>query len=158
VVGLIAGGVNTNVVPDAVKFRLDRRIIPEESPVDVEAKLVDQLKDFASRWPGITVRVTRVLLASPLVPIPTQERLVEALRRNAKKVLGEEIPAHGVPVYCDARHYAAAGIPVVLYGAGPRTLVEANGHRADENLVLTDLHLATEVVALSLADLLSVPA
>jgi acetylornithine deacetylase/succinyl-diaminopimelate desuccinylase-like protein len=42
----------------------------------------------------------------------------------------------------------------VLYGAGPRTLEEANGHRADENLKLDDLHKATEVVALSLADLL----
>ena len=29
-VGLISGGINTNVVPDQVTFRLDRRIIPEE--------------------------------------------------------------------------------------------------------------------------------
>ena len=43
----------------------------------------------------------------------------------------------------------------MLYGAGPRTLVEANGHRADEKLSLDDLHKATEVVALALADLLS---
>ena len=43
VVGLIAGAVNTNVVPDAVKFRLDRRIIPEESPAEAEAKLLQQL-------------------------------------------------------------------------------------------------------------------
>ena len=31
-VGLIKGGINTNVVPDRVTFRLDRRITPEESP------------------------------------------------------------------------------------------------------------------------------
>jgi len=42
----------------------------------------------------------------------------------------------------------------VLYGAGPRTLEEANGHRADEQLRLEDLHRATEVLALALADLL----
>ena len=36
-VGLIAGGINTNVVPDKVTFRLDRRIIPEENPLEVEA-------------------------------------------------------------------------------------------------------------------------
>ncbi|MGH8705996.1 MAG: peptidase M20, partial [Burkholderiales bacterium] len=41
-----------------------------------------------------------------------------------------------------------------LYGAGPRTLEEANGHRADEKLKLEDLFCATEVVALSLLDLL----
>ena len=38
-VGLIKGGINTNVVPDQVTFRLDRRIIPEESPPEVEAAL-----------------------------------------------------------------------------------------------------------------------
>jgi acetylornithine deacetylase/succinyl-diaminopimelate desuccinylase-like protein len=46
-------------------------------------------------------------------------------------------------------------VPAVLYGAGPRTLAAANGHRADENLRLADLHAATEVVALALADLLA---
>ena len=64
--------------------------------------------------------------------------------------------AKGVPLYTDARHYAAEGIPTVLYGAGPRTLIqEANAHRADERLPLADLHKATEVVALTLLDLLS---
>lgn len=62
----------------------------------------------------------------------------------------------GVPLYTDARHYAAHGIPIVLYGAGPRTIEEANAHRADERLLLSDLHKATEVVALTLADLLRV--
>ena len=40
----------------------------------------------------------------------------------------------GVPLYTDARLYAEAGIPTVLYGAGPRTLLEANGHAADEHV------------------------
>ena len=38
-IGLISGGINTNVVPDRVVFRLDRRIVPEENPADVEAEL-----------------------------------------------------------------------------------------------------------------------
>ncbi len=43
----------------------------------------------------------------------------------------------------------------MLYGAGPRNLLEANGHRADEKLVLSDLYKATEVVARTLAELMS---
>jgi acetylornithine deacetylase/succinyl-diaminopimelate desuccinylase-like protein len=43
----------------------------------------------------------------------------------------------------------------VVFGGGPRTLAEANGHRADEKLHLEDLHRATEVVALALVDLLT---
>ena len=155
VVGLIEGGVNTNVVPDRVVFRLDRRIIPEEQPAAVETTLTQALHASAAKWPGVTVNIRRILLALPFVPIPGQEVLVAALRKNARTVLGEDVQAHGVPLYTDARHYSAAGIPTVLYGAGPRTLVEANGHRADENLKLDDLYKATEVVALSLYDLLA---
>jgi len=154
VVGLIAGGINTNVVPDNAKFRLDRRIVPEESAAAVEATLTDAIRASAARWPGITVNVRRILLAVPFVPIPGQEKLVAALQRHARAVVGEELATHGVPIYTDARHYTSAGVPAVLYGAGPRTLAEANGHRADERLVLDDLHKATEVVALALADLL----
>ena len=67
---------------------------------------------------------------------------------------GEDIEADGVPIYTDARHYSAGGVPTVLYGAGPRSLLEANGHRADEKLSLEDLYKATEVVALTFLDLL----
>ncbi len=155
VVGLISGGINTNVVPDDVRFRIDRRIVPSESPAAAEAALVAAVESSALRWPGVTVAVRRILLALPFVPIAGQERLVEALGRRGREVLGATLPVHGVPIYTDARHYSGAGVPAVLYGAGPRTLEEANGHRADERLALSDLYAATEVVALALADLLA---
>ena len=157
VVGLIAGGINTNVVPDKVTFRLDRRIVPEEDADTVERDLGAAIAGLAAHWPGVECGVRRILLARPLVPIPGQKRLVEAIRGAARDVLGEEIEAHGVPIYTDARHYSAAGIPSVLYGAGPRALLEANGHRADENLKLDDLYKATEIVARSLLELLKSP-
>ena len=154
VVGLISGGINTNVVPDEVRFRLDRRILPEESPEDAERELRERITRLAFSRPGIRIAIRRVLLAQPFRPVPGQERLVRTLQDNARRVLGKAIPARGVPLYTDARHYSAAGIPTVLYGAGPESLEEANGHRADEQLRLSDLHAATEVVALTLFDLL----
>ena len=156
VVGLIRGGTSTNVVPDNVTLRLDRRIIPEEDPAEVEATLTREIRAFGAKWPRTGVNVKRILLAAPLVPIAGQEKLVAALRRHAKSIVGAELETHGVPIFTDARHYTAAGVPAVLYGAGPRTLIEANGHRADEKLKLDDLHKATEVVALALADLLTI--
>jgi acetylornithine deacetylase/succinyl-diaminopimelate desuccinylase-like protein len=155
VVGLISGGINTNVVPDIVTLRVDRRIIPEEDPAQVERDLVAAIEAALAGLPGIAVKIRRILLALPLTPIPGHERLVAALQRHAKEILGLDIPADGVPIYTDARLYAAAGIPTVLYGAGPRSLLEANGHRADEQLVLEDLRAATKVVALTLAELLA---
>lgn len=154
VVGLIKGGINTNVVPDHVVFRLDRRIIPDEIPGAAERFLNALIKESVRRMDGIRVEVRRILFADPFVPRPGQEHLVEAISRNANAVFGVEVKPHGVPLYTDARHYSEAGIPTVLYGAGPRTLEEANGHRADENLTLDDLYKATEVVALSFMDLL----
>lgn len=155
VVGLIQGGVNTNVVPDVVTMRIDRRIIPEESPELVERALTAHIEAICSNIAGVTVTIRRILLARPLQPQPGHGTLVDALRHNAEAVLGEAIPANGAPLYTDARLYSAAGIPTVLYGAGPRTLLEANGHRADEKLTLEDLRNATQIVALSIADLLT---
>jgi succinyl-diaminopimelate desuccinylase len=149
VIGLIQGGINTNVVPDKVVLRIDRRIIPEEQPERVERLLQAQVASCLARWPGIRYAVRRVLLAQPFVPVEGQARLVQVLQQQAQQILGQPIFSHGVPIYTDARHYAAAGIPTVLYGAGPRSLREANGHGADEQLRLHDLFAATEIVARS---------
>ncbi len=154
VVGLIKGGINTNVVPDLVTLRLDRRMIPEEDPAAVERALVRHIESAARGRPGIAVAVKRILLAQPLAARPGQERLVAALARHGAAIMGTAIGVEGVPLYTDARHYSAQGIPTVLYGAGPRTLVEANAHRADERLELDDLVKATKVVARALIELL----
>ncbi|HEX7390420.1 MAG TPA: M20/M25/M40 family metallo-hydrolase [Acidiphilium sp.] len=153
-IGLIKGGINTNVVPDRVTFRLDRRMIPEENPATVEADLRRVIEEAATSVPGARVTVRRILLAEPLVPSPGAKRLTDLLCVHASRIMGEPVIAKGVPLYTDARHYAAAGVPIALYGAGPHTIEEANAHRADERLPLDDLYKATEVVALTLADLL----
>ena len=154
-VGRIEGGVHTNVVPDRVMFRFDRRIVPEEDAAKVESALRERLEASARRHAGVTLEIRRLLLADALRPLAGQERLVAALQRHAQRVFAETVPALGVPLYTDARHYAHAGIPVVLYGAGPRTIEDSNAKRADENLVLEDLRRATRVVACAAADLLS---
>ncbi len=153
-VGLIKGGINTNVVPDRVVFRIDRRMIPEEDPAKVEAELRGLIASAAARHPQITLEVQRLLLARPLTPQPGTDRIAAAIARHAKRILGVDVPVTGVPLYTDARHYAAAGIPIVLYGAGPRSILEANAHNANENLRLDDLRAATKIVALAVADLL----
>jgi acetylornithine deacetylase/succinyl-diaminopimelate desuccinylase-like protein len=155
VVGLIRGGINTNVVPDAVTLRIDRRMIPEEDAAGVERELRALIERSVAARPSIACQVRRIMLALPLTPVPGLERLVELLQRNAEAVLGEPIPVYGVPLYTDARHYSAAGIPTVLYGAGPPGIGEANAHAANECLRLSDLAVATEAVALALDRLLT---
>ena len=154
VVGLIEGGINTNVVPDRVRLRLDRRIIPEENSAEVERELREVIARAAADRPGIHVETRRIMLAEPFAPVGDAPRLAEILCRRASAVMGETVATKGVPLYTDARHYSAAGVATVLYGAGPHSILEANAHGADEHLQLDDLNKATKVVALSLLDLL----
>ncbi len=152
-VGRIEGGTNTNVVPGKVVLKLDRRMIPEEDPVQVEAELRQVIAEAAQGFAG-TVEIRRLLLARSLKPLPGHERLVEPLQRHGQALFGEPIPTSGTPLYTDVRLYGEQGIPAAIYGAGPRTVLESNAKRADEHLVLDDLRRATQVVARTLLDLL----
>jgi acetylornithine deacetylase/succinyl-diaminopimelate desuccinylase family protein len=152
-VGLISGGFATNVVPDKVVMRIDRRLIPEEKGTKVERELIALAKK-AGAGKGIKVECRRVILAEPLKPRPGVKKMVETIQRHAKRELKTAIKEMGVPLYTDARHYSAAGIPTVLYGAGPRSILEANAHSANEHIKLSDLKAATKIVAASLRDLL----
>jgi len=153
-VGRIEGGTNTNVVPGKVVLKLDRRMIPEENPAEVEATIRQVINDAAASRPGITVEIKRLLLANSMRPLAGNEPLVDALQKHGEAVFGEPIPTSGTPLYTDVRLYCEQGIPAAIYGAGPRTVLESNAKRADEHLVLEDLRRATKVVARALFDLL----
>lgn len=154
IVGRIDGGTNTNVVPGKVVLKMDRRMIPEEDPTQVESDVRAMIEAAIAGLPGIRVDIKRLLLARALRPLPGHEKLLDSLKKNAEAVFGEPISTDGSALYTDARLYGEQGIPVVLYGAGPRTLGESNAKQADENLSLDDLRKATKVVSMTLLDFL----
>jgi succinyl-diaminopimelate desuccinylase len=154
-VGRIEGGTNTNVVPGKVVLKIDRRMIPEEDDAAVETKLRELIQGSVAAMPGIRVEIKRLLLAHAMKPLPGNKPLVDALCTHASAVFGEKIEASGTPLYTDARLFAERGIPAVIYGAGPRTVLESNAKRADEHIVLEDLRRATKVIARTLFDLLN---
>ena len=160
-VGLIEGGTNTNVVPGKVVFKLDRRMIPEENPTEVEASIRQTIEEAAKTFnpprggKQLKVDIKRMLLARSMVPLPGNQPLVNAIQKHGGEVFGEPIPAVGTPLYTDVRLYVERGIPGVIYGAGPRTVRESNAKRSDEHVQLEDLRRATKVVARTLLDLLA---
>jgi len=157
VVGLIQGGINTNVVADTLSLRIDRRIVPEEAPEAVEAELRQVIEDACATLPGIAVEIRQILLARPFAPAPGAAEFAALMCREASAVMGKPVTPIGVPLYTDARLYSEAGIPTVMYGAGPESLLEANGHRADERVPLDELRKATLVVANTLLHLMVLP-
>jgi acetylornithine deacetylase/succinyl-diaminopimelate desuccinylase family protein len=154
-IGRIEGGTNTNVVPGKVVFKLDRRMIPEENPVEVEAAIRKVIADAAAESTGITVDIKRLLLANSMKPLAGNKPLVDAIQKHGQDVFGEPVKAMGTPLYTDVRLYVEAGIPGVIYGAGPRTVLESHAKRSDERVVLEDLRRATKVIARTLSDLLA---
>jgi succinyl-diaminopimelate desuccinylase len=160
-VGQISGGTNTNVIPGKVVLKVDRRMIPEEDPAEVEAALRATIEQAAANFQpprggrAIQVDVKRILLARALKPLPGNQPLVQAIQQHGQTVFGEPIPAVGTPLYTDVRLYVERGIPGVIYGAGPRTVRESHAKRADERLELADLQRATQVIARALHDLLA---
>ena len=102
---------------------------------------------------GARADIQRLLLARAMTPLPGSAPLVQALQRHGQAVFGHMPPAVGTPLYTDVRLYVERGIPGVIYGAGPRTVLESHAKRSDERLVLEDLRRATKVVARSLVDL-----
>ncbi len=160
-VGQISGGTNTNVMPGKVVFKLDRRMIPEENPAEVEASIRKTIDEAAKTFnpprggKQLKVDIRRILLANAMVPLSGNQPLVSAIQKHGGEVFGEPIPAVGTPLYTDVRLYVERGIPGVIYGAGPRTVRESNAKRSDEHVQLEDLRRATKVVARTLLDLLS---
>ena len=154
-IGMIEGGTNTNVVPGRVTFKLDRRMIPEENPAEVEDVLRKIIADAAAQSNGVSVVVKRILLARAMQPLLGNKPLVDTLQKHGQAVFGEAIPALGTPLYTDVRLFCEVGIPGVIYGAGPRTVLESHAKRADERLELGDLRRATKVIARALRDLLA---
>ena len=162
-IGRIEGGTNTNVIPGKVVLKLDRRMIPEENPAAVEASIravIAQAVDAFNAQRGyagedaVRADIKRLLLANAMTPLPGNQPLVDAIQKHGEAVFGARPPAVGTPLYTDVRLYVERGIPGVIYGAGPRTVLESHAKRADERLDLEDLRRATKVVARTLHDLL----
>ena len=153
-VGGIHGEGGQGGTPGVITIGVTRGLAPDEDPAKAEQGLALQLGKAVAGMPGVVCRIRRLELTPPLRPAPGTESLVAALARAAGAVLGQEIPEAARSAVSDARHYAAVGIPAVLYGAGPRAAEDAHVGGPDENLVLDDLRQGTEVIACALADFL----
>jgi len=163
-IGRVEGGTNTNVIPGKVVLKIDRRMIPEENPAEVEAHIravIDRaVQQFNTRQgyagdDAVRLDIKRLLLANAMTPLPGNAPLVDAIQKHGEAVFGEQPPAVGTPLYTDVRLYVERGVPGVIYGAGPRTVLESHAKRADERVQLDDLRRATKVIARSLLDLLA---
>jgi acetylornithine deacetylase/succinyl-diaminopimelate desuccinylase-like protein len=103
----------------------------EEDPFFVEGRVRALIAQAIAGSDGIRVDIKRLLVAKALQPLPGHEKLVAAIQRHGKRIFGIDIPAVGVPLYSDARLYGEHSVPIIMYGAGPRTITESNAKQPD---------------------------
>lgn len=150
----ICGGKYFGMAPGRVEIWVDRRVLPSENFDAAEDHLQRLVGDFRNRNHA-DIECEVVQRAVPLRPSPEQTPWAQLVQREARTVLGVDVPLGGVPLYTDARWFGAHGIPTVMYGAGAEDLVEAGVNGEDENVAEKDVCSATQVVARVIAAVLA---
>jgi acetylornithine deacetylase/succinyl-diaminopimelate desuccinylase-like protein len=128
-VGVIAGGTQANIVPDACTILIDRRTLPGETETSVWRELRTLLK--AHRLNAECVDDKQ----APCLPLETNHKL--PLVNRFLRSVGQRRP-EGVHYFCDAAVLAEGGIPSVAFGPGDI----AQAHTADEWIALDSLEAA----------------
>ena len=146
---LVEGGQELSSYPERCLVQAERRTIPGETPVSVEAEFRGLLARAGEGDPDFRGKV-RVGFSREPFAVEEEEPFVELVRRHAEAALGERPPAVGVPFWTDAALFAGAGIPTVLFGPrgeGAHALVEWVDIESVERCAETYLAVAAEFCA-----------
>lgn len=116
-VSIIHGGTSEHIVPDLCEIALDCRVIPGETCQQVLEEIKGWLTEDLDAAIVRDIEFTVPHKAVPPIETPADHPLVQGLCLATERVLGEA-QAVGVAYNTDASHYAAAGIPCVVFGPG----------------------------------------
>lgn len=143
--------VQSPCVADSCSAIFDRRYLEEEALDDVQAEITDLLGDLQLRVPEARFTL-RDLMIVPPVRTPDGSPLVASLARGIADVVGREAALVASPGTYDHKHVTRIGgiAHCVAYGPGRLEL----SHQPDEWCDIDELVRATQVIALSLVDLL----
>ena len=151
-VGTIEGGMTVSAVPDSCRFRVDRRLLPDETGESALAELSDAL-DRHAVMPAGTTRREFLRMDMPALELREGHSLIDAVKRAAQDCGGPDLPVGGWSAACDGGYLMRdAGIPTVLLGPGS---IVHQAHRPDEFVPIDQLVIAARSYAALAARLIS---
>ena len=137
-IGIISGGVATNIVPDLVEIKCEARSRNQEK-LD---KLTDEIKqafEQGGRENGVKVDVEISKAYSSFVINPDSKGV--AVAKTAAENVGLNVEITGTGGGSDANHYNNYGIPSTVLGVGMQ-----NVHTCEEFIIEEDLYKTSEWV------------
>lgn len=138
--GRIEGGQEASSYPQRCRVGVERRTIPGETVQTVRAEIEALLASAGEGDPQFSSRIDVGFSRDPL-QTPPDERVVVALHRHARAVLGRDPGVSGFAGWTDAALLAAAGIPSVVFGP-----VGAGLHGVDEWVDLASVESCARVL------------
>ncbi|MGG1663983.1 M20 family metallopeptidase [Brevibacillus sp. NRS-1366] len=126
-IGVIQGGVKTNVVPDQCTLTLDIRTVPGQEHALITGDLHKLLAQVCEPLGAqCEIRVSNDL---PAVTTAKEHPFIQLSQETIKNLWGTDVPVSGVNYYTDASIYGPhLGVPILIYGPGEPTLA----HQPDE--------------------------
>jgi len=148
-INMISGGIKQNVVPDECTIYIDRRILPGEVPEEVVQEIREVAERAVGDFPGVTVEVVGLGLTAATMSDPESPAVRAMLAANERLGLSTELT--GFSMGTDGRHFAAIGIPTIIYGPGDPKLA----HIPDEWVGVDEVMQAARAYALTALGVLS---
>ncbi|TFD29864.1 M20/M25/M40 family metallo-hydrolase [Cryobacterium cryoconiti] len=145
-VSTIAGGTDAATVAAACTLTIERRMLPGQSPDQVEAELRALLERLAGSVAGFRFRLRRLVARGAFEADP-EWPIVRAVSAHATHVLGRSPEIRGEPFWTDAGLLHEAGIPCLVVG------VDGGGAHADTEWADAEsVDALTDILTRTIAD------
>ena len=146
-IGLIQGGHNTNVVPNACSLEIDRRLLPSESVQGAFAEIAEIVGDSGEPSEMVTVKRLR---GTKGFSAPRDGKLAAAFGPSIQSVTGQPMRFAEATGVSDGRYFAEDGIEIVNFGPG----CSAQGHTANERVPIDEMTASARIQRMMVQNLL----
>jgi acetylornithine deacetylase len=137
---LISGGQELSSYPAKCILQVERRTLPGENSASVDEEFRRLLADLAAQDKDFHAQF-QTTLARPAFGVAEDAAIVQTLRSEAARVLGQAPSIIGAGFWMDAAFLAQAGIPTVVIGPHG-----AGAHAVEEWVDLRSVDLCREVL------------
>lgn len=145
-VGTFHAGKWRATVPDSAVMEGRIGLLPGEERADVRKLVEDTIAEVAAADEWLAAHPPHVRWINegfPAWETPVEHPIVQSFIA-AYQAVGKQAPVSAVTFGTDAAHFAAAGVPVLIFGPG--SIVDA--HQVDESIAEAALVLGAKIVAL----------